>query len=193
MLALIYCDELEQNELTKAVNRLKALEISTVVLADKKGFQEAAIRCDMIVVIGDASKVERVIRGWGWAKKPIYSASTLQIVEDRKDLLSWTEINAPQQVRSFMEIIMNMYQIHLDKNADYSPANITGPGMIGIATRMWDKIVRIMNLTGFNITAEHKGFTHRKDAVNEPYMDAFLDVSVYGVIAQIFEEGKWGK
>jgi len=24
-------------------------------------------------------------------------------------------------------------------------------------------------------------------------MDAFLDVSVYGVIAQIFEEGKWGK
>ena len=32
-----------------------------------------------------------------------------------------------------------------------------------------------------------------KSAQNEPVEDAFKDMSVYGIIAQIVSNGKWGK
>ena len=46
-----------------------------------------------------------------------------------------------------------------------------------------DKIQRLMNLV----------VKHNRDAQNEPVMDAFKDLSVYGIIAQIVDNGKWGK
>jgi hypothetical protein len=50
---------------------------------------------------------------------------------------------------------------------------------------MNDKVNRLKN-----IVLKHKG----KNAVNgETYMDAFKDLSVYGVIAQLVAEKVWGK
>ncbi len=60
-----------------------------------------------------------------------------------------TEVSCPEQSAEFLSIVMRMYRTHLDKNADYSPANILGPGMVGIATRLWDKLTRFINLSGF--------------------------------------------
>ena len=34
---------------------------------------------------------------------------------------------------------------------------------------------------------------NNREAQNEPTMDAFKDLSVYGIIAQIVDMGKWGK
>ena len=64
-----------------------------------------------------------------------------------------TEQRCPEQVAGFRAVLQDMYQTHLDKNADYSPANILGTGEIGLATRLWDKVVRYMSLLGFKIEA----------------------------------------
>jgi len=197
MLVLLYSDDqaTAPEELVAADRELRAKGVATVWISDKRCFREVATRCDALVTSMDVVKIEQFLNEmFPQLKLPIYPAASIASgALDVESMKSWTEIHAPQQVQSFMEHIMEMYRVHLAKNHDYSPANITGPGMIGIATRMWDKIVRIMNLTGFSITAEHLGFEKPRRAVNEPYMDAFMDVAVYGVIAQIFQEGKWGK
>jgi len=199
MLALIYYDKHVNpgEKMGLLVKHLEKASISCVVLVDKRSLGEAVNRCDIIISLDNPAEIGLVMeRHFPKLPVPVYGYGDImerEPAELETYLKSWTELHAPLQTRSFMEHIMEMYRIHLAKNHDYSPANITGPGMIGIATRMWDKIVRIMNLTGFSITAEHLGFEKPRRAVNEPYMDAFKDVAVYGVIAQIFQEGKWGK
>lgn len=59
-----------------------------------------------------------------------------------------TEEKFPEQVKRFKEIIESMYAVHLEKNKDYSPANILVTGMGGVIVRMWDKMARIYNLMG---------------------------------------------
>lgn len=50
---------------------------------------------------------------------------------------------------------------------------------------MNDKINRLKN-----IIIKNNG----KNAVkNETYLDAFIDLSIYGIIAQLVSEAKWGK
>ena len=77
---------------------------------------------------------------------------------------------------------------------DYGPSNIAmGTSLdtdeekrlskIGLIVRINDKIQRLLNLV----------VTHDRDAQNEPVEDAFKDLSVYGIIAQIVKNGKWGK
>lgn len=64
-----------------------------------------------------------------------------------------TEIKFPIQTSKFKETINKMYQIHLDKNKDYSPANITIAGEIGVLIRIWDKFCRLCNLYGIQFPA----------------------------------------
>ena len=85
-----------------------------------------------------------------------------------------------------------MYQVHLDKNADYSPANVLGVGEIGLIVRMWDKMTRLLNLLGFEIDVKFVGYHGPKEAMNESVEDSYRDISVYAIIAQIYREGKWG-
>lgn len=59
-----------------------------------------------------------------------------------------TEEKYPKQTKAFRELIDKMYAIHLDKNQDYSPANILVSGEVGIIVRIWDKYCRICNLMG---------------------------------------------
>jgi len=59
-----------------------------------------------------------------------------------------TELKLPEQTRAFREFDANSYKIHLDKNHDYSPANILVAGEIGILVRIWDKLCRLFNLYG---------------------------------------------
>lgn len=69
-----------------------------------------------------------------------------------------TEAARPLQAQAFRQIIEQMYQVHLDKNYDYSPANVLGAGDMGLVTRSWDKLARIMNLSGFNVEIEEYQF-----------------------------------
>lgn len=103
-----------------------------------------------------------------------------------------TEIRYPQQTKRFREILDEMYQVHLDKNRDYSPMNILATGMVGVSTRIWDKTARILNLMGFNLqTGEYS--VERKSTNDESIEDNLKDLGVYSIIARLLREGKWGK
>lgn len=64
-----------------------------------------------------------------------------------------TEIKYPKQTEEFRRIMDSMYKTHLDKNQDYSPANIIVAGEIGVLIRIWDKFCRLCNLYGITFPA----------------------------------------
>ncbi len=104
-----------------------------------------------------------------------------------------TELKYPEQTAAFKEMLDKMYHLHLMKNQDYSPSNINGVGMIGLATRLWDKTVRIMNLLGFNIEAKLISIDTAKEPKNESLEDTFIDLANYSVIGRLMMLGKWAK
>lgn len=103
------------------------------------------------------------------------------------------EKRCPQQVKAFAETVGQMYRLHLSKNSDYSPANILGAGEIGIVTRLWDKIARLMNLVGFRMEISGCTFEAPKTPKHEAIDDTFIDAANYGVIGLLFRRGLWGK
>lgn len=103
-----------------------------------------------------------------------------------------TEQARPIQVSEFIRALMRMYRVHLDKNYDYSPANILGTGEIGLITRLWDKMARLMNLVGFHIEIKSSAYNTPKQPKNESIEDSLLDLANYGVIGLLLRAGKWG-
>lgn len=99
----------------------------------------------------------------------------------------------PSQAMGFLNTVMDMYKVHLDKNADYSPANILGTGEIGLMTRIWDKVARLMNLNGFHIDVNLKEFSKPLNPKNESLDDSLMDLAVYAVIWMLYRRGVWGK
>lgn len=105
-----------------------------------------------------------------------------------------TEVNCPEQVKAFREILGRMMRMHESKNSDYSPSNILATGQIGVATRIWDKTARLLSLTGFKIGIDTPlTFTKPRVAKNESLNDTYMDLAVYAIIGKLLLEGKWGK
>ena len=113
---------------------------------------------------------------------------------ERGDAISYIEATYPETAKEFQKIQFEQYEVFCKKQMDYGPSNIsmgTGVGKgvnIKLATtalviRINDKVQRLLNLV----------VTHDRKAQNEPVEDAFKDLSVYGIIAQIVRNGKWGK
>lgn len=81
-----------------------------------------------------------------------------------------TELRYPKQTATWKELDKKGYDIHLNKNRDYSPSNILYTGMPGILVRLWDKICRLMNL--YNIPFPNfqeildEGQSHIYDRIN---------------------------
>lgn len=150
--------------------------------------------------------------------------NVIKYIEDNKDKMPVgthpTELKSPIQARAFKEIVTKMYEVHLSKNADYSPMNILVTGMPGTITRIWDKVARYVNLTGYTVTSLGEGnigeyifYTMArlfwmsgvfvkmslvktgimKQPNNEPIDDSLMDLSVYGIIGLLLRKGKWGK
>jgi hypothetical protein len=103
-----------------------------------------------------------------------------------------TEVRSPNQAKAFRELLGKMFRVHLQKNADYSPANIAGTGEVGLATRMWDKMARLMNLSGFNLEVKLLSFNQPKSPKNESIEDTLMDMAVYALINLLYRAGKWG-
>lgn len=103
------------------------------------------------------------------------------------------ELQSPSQVKGFVEIIMQMYRVHLSKNSDYSPANILGTGEVGLVTRLWDKVARLMNLMGFRIDVQLSSFSQPEAPKHESINDTLLDAANYSVIGLLLRQDRWGK
>lgn len=105
-----------------------------------------------------------------------------------------TEARCPEQSKAFLQTVMAMYRTHLSKNHDYSPANVLGTGSIGLVTRIWDKVARLMNLTGFRLEMSAPAdYVAPREPKHESIDDTLLDLAVYGVIGLLLRRGVWGK
>ena len=109
------------------------------------------------------------------------------------DAIKYIEKHYPETAKAFQEIQFEQYETFCKKQMDYGPSNIsmgTGVGKsvdaqlatTALIVRINDKVQRLLNLV----------VKHNRDAQNEPVEDAFKDLSVYGIIAQIVKNGKWG-
>ena len=115
-------------------------------------------------------------------------------IDNNMDAIKYIEKEYPETAKEFQKIQFEQWATFCRKQMDYGPSNIAMGtalktkedrrlSLIGLIVRINDKIQRLMNLV----------VKHNRDAQNEPVMDAFKDLSVYGIIAQIVDNGKWGK
>ena len=112
---------------------------------------------------------------------------------DSIDAVMYIEKEYPETARELKKIQKEQYELFCKKQMDYGPKNISVGtdlrteedvklSLTGLWFRINDKIERLKQLVVFD-----------KIAQNEPMIDAFKDLSVYGIIAQIVYVKKWGK
>ena len=153
------------------------------------GDLEILLRCDAIVMLPDWEESSGAIGENSFALGegiPIYEYPDLPP-------LNAVQRDRPNQSREFMATLMRMYRTHLSKNADYSPANILATGEVGLVTRLWDKVARLMNLTGFHVEIDDAYFEKPQKPKHESIDDNLLDLAVYAVIGTLLRKGVWGK
>lgn len=147
-------------------------------------------RCDCIVMLPRWDQSKGAVKELAYAVSlgiPVYHYPILPALHP-------TEVRCPKQAQAFLEEVMRMYRVHLSKNADYSPANILGTGEVGLVTRMWDKVARLLNLYGFRFTIQPDSVTFDKprEPKHESVEDTLRDSAVYSVIGLLLRAGKWG-
>ena len=123
--------------------------------------------------------------------KSVYTKGTLY--SKNPTAIAFIEKEYPETAKEFKRIQREQYETFCKKQMDYGPSNISmGTGIgeavnVKLATtalvvRINDKVQRLLNLV----------VTNNRNPQNEPVEDAFKDLSVYGIIAQIVKNGKWG-
>jgi DNA polymerase II small subunit/DNA polymerase delta subunit B len=112
------------------------------------------------------------------------------------EVVKYIESAYPEMSSRFKKILDEEYKLFCRKQHDYGSDNITlgedlskeegrMVSLTALVVRMNDKINRLKT-----IIIKNKG----KNAVTqETYMDAFIDLSIYGIIAQLVAENKWGR
>jgi|TARA_B110000093_G_scaffold104198_1_gene112016 hypothetical protein len=100
----------------------------------------------------------------------------------------------PETCEEFKNILDEMYVTFCKKQRNYGPGNISvGTQLLtdedvklaltGLFFRKNDKIQRIKQLVVLG----------QPDEVGEAIQDTYEDLSVYGIIAQLVQRGKWAK
>ena len=122
-----------------------------------------------------------------------FSEKTIGDDMDKVDPVKYIEEEYPETAESFKQIQKEQYELFCRKQMDYGPKNISVGtdlrtdedvklSLTGLWFRINDKIERLKQLVVLD-----------KAAQNEPMIDAFSDLSVYGIIAQIVHRKKWGR
>ena len=142
-----------------------------------------------VKVIADKS----VYQDYLGKNKVKFNETTIGDDMDHVDAVKYIENEYPETAKSFKAIQKEQYELFCKKQMDYGPTNISVGtdlrtdedvklSLTGLWFRINDKIERLKQLVVFDKTAQ-----------NEPMIDAFSDLSVYGIIAQIVHRKKWGK
>ena len=108
--------------------------------------------------------------------------------------IAYCESNYPQMMDEYKRIMWEQYETFCKKQRNYGPGNISVGtsletkndirlSLTGLFFRLNDKIQRIKQL----VVLGHN------DEVGESEQDTFQDLSIYGIIAQIVQNKKWGK
>lgn len=133
-----------------------------------------------------------------WKKFPILSLYISKInnksVMKEETAKEFCERIYPETCKEFKLIQEEMYETFCKKQRNYGPGNISvGTPLItkddiklsltGLFFRKNDKIQRIKQLVVFG----------QPDEVGESIQDTYEDLSIYGIISQLVQRGKWGK
>ena len=100
----------------------------------------------------------------------------------------------PQTTEEFKKITDEMYITFCKKQRNYGPGNISVGtsletkedvklSLTGLWFRINDKVQRLKQLVVLG----------QPDEVGESIQDTYEDLSVYGIIAQLVQRGKWAK
>ena len=111
----------------------------------------------------------------------------------KEEAIEYIEKHYPETAKEFQKLQFEQWALFCKKQMDYGPTNISMGtqletdgekrlSLVGLIVRINDKVQRLLNLV----------VTNDRKAQNEPVEDAFKDLSVYGIIAQIVKNGKWG-
>ena len=114
--------------------------------------------------------------------------------KETHEAINYIEKNYPQTAKEFQRIQFEQWLLFCKKQMDYGPSNISMGtdlktddekrlSLVGLIVRVNDKVQRLLNLMVKN----------NRKAQNEPTVDAFKDLACYGIIAQIVQNGKWGR
>ena len=100
----------------------------------------------------------------------------------------------PEMMGEFKKIQSEMYETFCKKQRNY------GPGNISVGTSLQTKEDVKLSLTGlwFRINDKVQRLKQlvvlgQPDEVGESVQDTYEDLSVYGIIAQLVQRGKWAK
>lgn len=108
--------------------------------------------------------------------------------------VEYCEKHYPETLKELRHLQEEEFKLFCKKQFDYGPGNISVGqdttsadgkklSLYSIVFRCNDKVQRLLNLMVKN----------NATAQNEPVMDAFSDLSLYGKIAKIVDKGVWGK
>jgi hypothetical protein len=129
------------------------------------------------------------------ANKTIHMKEEVSISEIvQENAVDYCERVYPQTTEEFKKIQAEMYITFCKKQRNYGPGNISVGtpletkedvklSLTGLWFRINDKVQRLKQLVVLG----------QPDEVGESIQDTYEDLSVYGIIAQIVQRGKWSK
>ena len=128
------------------------------------------------------------------SKKVSYNKESKMKNKKDVDPVVWLEKKYPTMTNEFKRIQGEQYKLFCRKQYDYGPMNIAMGtdlskmediklAITALVVRINDKITRLINLV----------IKNDREGINESVDDSFVDLSVYGVIAQIVRNKKWAK
>ena len=128
------------------------------------------------------------------SKKVSYNKESEMSNKKDIDPVVWLEKKYPTMTNEFKRIQGEQYKLFCRKQYDYGPMNIAMGtdlskmediklAITALVVRINDKITRLINLV----------IKNDREGLNESVDDSFVDLSVYGVIAQIVRNKKWAK
>ena len=108
--------------------------------------------------------------------------------------MEYCENQYPKMMKEYKKIMWKQYETFCKKQRNYGPHNISVGtsleteddiklSLTGLWFRLNDKIQRLKQLV----------ILGQPDEVGESTQDTFQDLSIYGMIAQIVQNGKWAK
>jgi hypothetical protein len=114
--------------------------------------------------------------------------------QPEQSAIAYCEEMYPQTCEEFKNILDEMYVTFCKKQRNYGPGNISVGtdlktkddvklSLTGLWFRINDKVQRLKQLVVLG----------QPDEVGESIQDTYEDLSVYGVIAQLVQRGKWAK
>jgi len=129
------------------------------------------------------------------AKSKVVHNGERTITKNKEEnAIQYCERIYPETCKEFKVILDEMYETFCKKQRNYGPGNISVGtqlqtdddvklSLTGLWFRINDKVNRLKQLVVLG----------QPDEVGESIQDTYEDLSVYGIIAQLVQRGKWAK